>query len=58
VSRLPGATKTVFLTRGFAGTTVDEITKLAGVSRSTFYAVDAGIATITFNRPLGAAVTP
>jgi TetR/AcrR family transcriptional regulator len=37
VAKLLEATKTVFLTRGFAGTTVDEIAQVAGVSRPTFY---------------------
>jgi len=31
------ATKQIFLVRGYAGTTVDEITRLAGVSRASFY---------------------
>jgi AcrR family transcriptional regulator len=31
------ATKSIFLTRGYAGTTVDEIARLAGISRASFY---------------------
>jgi TetR/AcrR family transcriptional regulator len=31
------ATKEIFLVRGYAGTTIDEITRLAGVSRASFY---------------------
>ncbi len=31
------ATRQVFLTRGYAGTTIDEISRAAGVSRSSFY---------------------
>jgi TetR/AcrR family transcriptional regulator len=37
VAKLLEATKTVFLGRGFDGTTVDEITQVAGVSRASFY---------------------
>jgi TetR/AcrR family transcriptional regulator len=37
VQRLLEATKETFLTRGFAGTTVDAIAQAAGVSRATFY---------------------
>ncbi|MCU1344166.1 MAG: transcriptional regulator, TetR family [Acidimicrobiia bacterium] len=31
------ATKEIFLVRGYAGTTIDEIARLAGVSRASFY---------------------
>jgi len=31
------ATRQIFLARGYAGTTVDEITRVAGVSRASFY---------------------
>jgi TetR/AcrR family transcriptional regulator len=31
------ATRQIFLTRGYGGTTIDEITKQAGVSRASFY---------------------
>jgi AcrR family transcriptional regulator len=31
------ATRRVFLTRGYAGTTIDEITKVADLSRASFY---------------------
>src|SRR5262249_6642212 len=37
VAKLLEATKSGFLTRGFAGTSVDEIAQGAGVSRATFY---------------------
>jgi AcrR family transcriptional regulator len=31
------ATKSIFLTHGYAGTTVDEIARVAGISRGSFY---------------------
>jgi AcrR family transcriptional regulator len=31
------ATRQIFLVRGYAGTTIDEITRAAGISRSSFY---------------------
>jgi AcrR family transcriptional regulator len=37
IARIMDATREVFLTRGYAGTTIDEIAKLAGVSRASFY---------------------
>jgi len=37
IGRLLEATKTVFLDRGYAGTTVDEIARVAGMSRASFY---------------------
>jgi TetR/AcrR family transcriptional regulator len=37
VTRLLNATKVVFLSRGYDGTSVDEITREAGVARATFY---------------------
>jgi len=37
VAKILAATKEIFLTRGYIGTTIDEITKAAGVSRASFY---------------------
>jgi AcrR family transcriptional regulator len=37
IARIIGATRDVFLLRGYAGTTVDEIARTAGVSRASFY---------------------
>ncbi|MCU4183490.1 TetR/AcrR family transcriptional regulator [Acidiferrimicrobium sp. IK] len=37
VGLILGATKDIFLTRGYAGTTVDEIARVAGISRASFY---------------------
>ncbi|MET0146516.1 MAG: TetR/AcrR family transcriptional regulator [Ilumatobacteraceae bacterium] len=37
IARIIDATREVFLTRGYAGTTVDEIARVAGVSRASFY---------------------
>ncbi len=37
IGRLLAATKAVFLDRGYAGTTVDEIARVAGMSRASFY---------------------
>jgi AcrR family transcriptional regulator len=37
IARILAATKQIFLTRGYAGTTIDEITKVADVSRASFY---------------------
>jgi AcrR family transcriptional regulator len=37
IALILAATKEIFLTRGYAGTTIDEITRLAGVSRASFY---------------------
>jgi AcrR family transcriptional regulator len=37
IAKMLRATKAIFLTRGYAGTTIDEITRVAGVSRGTFY---------------------
>ena len=37
VARIIQATREVFLTRGYAGTTVDEIANIADVSRASFY---------------------
>jgi AcrR family transcriptional regulator len=37
IERLLEATRTVFLARGYARTSVDEITRVAGVSRASFY---------------------
>lgn len=37
IARLLEATKEVFLDRGYAGTTVDEIARVAGMSRASFY---------------------
>lgn len=37
VTRILDATRSIFLTHGYAGTTVDEITRVAGVSRPSFY---------------------
>jgi AcrR family transcriptional regulator len=37
IARILDATKQIFLTRGYAGTTIDEITRVANVSRASFY---------------------
>jgi AcrR family transcriptional regulator len=37
VGRILDATREVFLTRGYAGTTIDEIARVADVSRASFY---------------------
>jgi TetR/AcrR family transcriptional regulator len=37
IARIQEATRQVFLLRGYTGTTIDEITGLAGVSRASFY---------------------
>lgn len=37
IARILDATREVFLARGYGGTTVDEITRVAGVSRASFY---------------------
>jgi len=37
ITKILWATKAVFLARGYAGTTIDEITRVAGVSRGSFY---------------------
>jgi AcrR family transcriptional regulator len=37
VGQILEATKAIFLSHGYAGTTVDEIARLAGVSRASFY---------------------
>lgn len=37
ISAILDATREIFLKRGYAGTTIDDITQLAGVSRPSFY---------------------
>ncbi len=37
IATILDATRQIFLTRGYAGTTIDEITRAAGVSRASFY---------------------
>lgn len=37
IAAILDATRQIFLTRGYAGTTIDEIAKAAGVSRASFY---------------------
>jgi AcrR family transcriptional regulator len=37
IARILDATRDVFLTRGYSGTTVDEIARIADVSRASFY---------------------
>lgn len=37
ITRIIEATRDVFLTRGYSGTTIDEIARLADVSRASFY---------------------
>ena len=37
IARIMEATRDVFLTRGYAGTTIDEIARVADVSRGSFY---------------------
>ena len=37
ISRIIEATREVFLTRGYSGTTIDEIARVAEVSRASFY---------------------
>lgn len=37
INRIIEATRDVFLTRGYSGTTIDEIARLADVSRASFY---------------------
>lgn len=37
IARILDATRDVFLTRGYAGTTIDEIARIARVSRASFY---------------------
>jgi AcrR family transcriptional regulator len=37
IARILTAARTVFLTKGYAGTTIDEIARTAGISRASFY---------------------
>lgn len=37
IARIVEATRDVFLTRGYSGTTIDEIARIADVSRASFY---------------------
>jgi AcrR family transcriptional regulator len=37
IARIIDATREVFMTRGYAGTTIDEIARVADVSRASFY---------------------
>lgn len=37
IARILGAARTVFLTKGYAGTTIDEIARTADISRASFY---------------------
>jgi AcrR family transcriptional regulator len=37
IARILEATREVFLTRGYAGTTIDEISRVADISRASFY---------------------
>jgi len=37
IARILEATRSIFLTRGYAGTTIDEIARVAGISRASFY---------------------
>ena len=37
IDRILGATREVFLSHGYGGTTIDDITSAAGTSRATFY---------------------
>ena len=37
IAKILEATRSIFLTRGYAGTTIDEIAREAGVSRASFY---------------------
>jgi AcrR family transcriptional regulator len=37
IARIVDATRQIFPRRGYAGTTIDEITNLAGISRASFY---------------------
>jgi len=37
IARILDATRAVFLTRGYGGTTIDEIARVAGMSRASFY---------------------
>src|SRR4030081_1073131 len=37
IARILDATKKIFLIRGYTGTTIDEITRVANVSRASFY---------------------
>jgi TetR/AcrR family transcriptional regulator len=37
IARILDATREVFLTRGYAGTTIDEISRIADISRASFY---------------------
>jgi AcrR family transcriptional regulator len=37
IARILDATREVFLARGYRGTSIDEITRVAGVSRASFY---------------------
>lgn len=37
IRRILDATRTVFLTKGYAGTTIDEIARVAEISRASFY---------------------
>lgn len=37
MERIVEATRNVFLSHGYSGTTIDEITRVAGVSRASFY---------------------
>src|SRR5207245_1412418 len=37
IARILDAARAVFLTRGYGGTTIDEIARVAGMSRASFY---------------------
>lgn len=37
IARILEATRSIFLARGYAGTTIDEIARVAGMSRGSFY---------------------
>jgi len=37
IAAILGATRQIFLVSGYVGTTIDDITRVAGVSRSSFY---------------------
>jgi AcrR family transcriptional regulator len=37
IARILAATKEIFLVRGYGGTTIDEIARVAGLSRASFY---------------------
>ena len=56
INRIIEATRDVFLTRGYSGTTIDEIARLADVSRASFYTYfpskrDVLIASVRIRRP-------